>query len=554
MSETEQNRIKISTQPEESPVQKLLELAVQEQVKGNLTQAEAMYQQILIAAPNQVVALHMLGLIAYQSGNSGTAEELITKALKIQPTYTDAHINLGYLFSELGRLEEAAECYDNALALNPDDADVLVNRANLFRKLGYLEKAVLDYKKVLALRPTDPEVLINLGALHSELGQFEDGADIIRKAITQNPNIPEAHTNLGICLMGLDQFAESIVSFHNALQLQPNSPTAHNNLGNALHKMGSPDKALVSYREALALAPGDAEVIYNIGDQYLELGQTDEAAASFREALTIKPDYIGALISLHACLYGDENLEEAAECLETVLKFAPDHLLSRFYLGMLRDHSGDSRAAAEHFERLKKAQDGDSFIDSWNYVKSAMNLKPHLFGPTIDGLTIGLDAARVDGLVMEFGVRFGTTIRQISDIANQDVHGFDTFQGLPEAWLEEPEGAYSTLGELPEVSENVHLHVGLFEDSLPPFLIKFDGPVRFMNVDCDLYSSTKMIFDHLSDRIVSGTILVFDEYLLNSTWREDEYKAFQESVEKFGWTYEYLAFSLFSKQAVVRIR
>ena len=46
---------------------------------------------------------------------------------------------------------------------------------------------------------------------------------------------------------------------------------------------------------------------------------------------------------------------------------------------------------------------------------------------------------------------------------------------------------------------------------------------------------------------------MFDEYLMNQGWREDEFKAFQEAVERHAWNYEYLAFNLFSKQAVVRI-
>ena len=35
--------------------------------------------------------------------------------------------------------------------------------------------------------------------------------------------------------------------------------------------------------------------------------------------------------------------------------------------------------------------------------------------------------------------------------------------------------------------------------------------VRFMNIDCDLYSSTKDILDVLHARVVVGTVIVFDE-------------------------------------------
>jgi hypothetical protein len=156
-------------------------------------------------------------------------------------------------------------------------------------------------------------------------------------------------------------------------------------------------------------------------------------------------------------------------------------------------------------------------------------------------------------LVLEFGVRFGNTIRQIAEVADQPVHGFDSFEGLPEVWHHEPKGSYTTKGLIPAVPKNVKLHVGWFEDTLPGFLNEFSGPVRFMNIDCDIYSSTRTVLEHLAQRVIPGTVMVFDEYIGNEHWREDEFKAFQEAVAKNGWKYEYLCFSIFTKQVAVRI-
>ena len=70
------------------------------------------------------------------------------------------------------------------------------------------------------------------------------------------------------------------------------------------------------------------------------------------------------------------------------------------------------------------------------------------------------------------------------------VHGFDTFSGLPEDWGDATtRGSYSTHGALPQAPENVRFHVGLFSETLPCFLAEHAGPVRFMNVDCDLRRS-----------------------------------------------------------------
>ena len=70
---------------------------------------------------------------------------------------------------------------------------------------------------------------------------------------------------------------------------------------------------------------------------------------------------------------------------------------------------------------------------------------------------------------------------------------------------------------------------GLFDDTLPSFAKTHTQPVSFLHVDCDLYSSTKAIFDILGDQIVEGTVIVFDEYFNYPGWQHHEFKAFQSS-------------------------
>ena len=135
------------------------------------------------------------------------------------------------------------------------------------------------------------------------------------------------------------------------------------------------------------------------------------------------------------------------------------------------------------------------------------------------------------------------------------IHGFDSFQGIPESWGDEPAGTYSTQGNLPDVPANVKLHVGLFGDTVGKFVESQPGlPLAFANIDCDLYSSTADVLTAVQARVVPGTILLFDEYIAHETWRQDEFRAFQEACERYGWTYEYLGFSLGSKQAIVKIK
>ena len=136
----------------------------------------------------------------------------------------------------------------------------------------------------------------------------------------------------------------------------------------------------------------------------------------------------------------------------------------------------------------------------------------------------------LSGLWLEFGVCSGRTINIISSQTENIVYGFDSFYGLPEDWgNHQKHGAYSKEGELPSVNSNVELVVGLFQDTLEKFLIDHpDEKIAYLHLDADLYSSTKYVLDKLCDRIVSGTVVSFDEIYNYSEYADHEIKAWVE--------------------------
>lgn len=158
-------------------------------------------------------------------------------------------------------------------------------------------------------------------------------------------------------------------------------------------------------------------------------------------------------------------------------------------------------------------------------------------------LEVVFSRIEIDGLYLEFGVGGGNSITDIAKKVNFTVHGFDSFQGLPEPWFDHlGKGRFSTNLQIPCCPENVQLHTGWFDKTLPEFIKNYQGQIAFIHIDCDLYSSTKTIFDILGDRIVSGTVILFDEYFNYPGWKNHEFKAFQEFVSQRGLKYEYLAY------------
>jgi hypothetical protein len=167
-------------------------------------------------------------------------------------------------------------------------------------------------------------------------------------------------------------------------------------------------------------------------------------------------------------------------------------------------------------------------------------------------LSSSLRQVTVAGYYLEFGVYRGGTIGFIAkQLAPSQVHGFDSFHGLQEAWSGDG-FSFDLQGRMPKVADNVLLHPGFFADTLPGWLDQNPGPVAFIHIDSDLYEPARCVFEHLEERIVPGTIIVFDEYFNYPNWQAHEFRAFAELVERCQVQYEYLSYARF--QVAVKIK
>lgn len=75
-----------------------------------------------------------------------------------------------------------------------------------------------------------------------------------------------------------------------------------------------------------------------------------------------------------------------------------------------------------------------------------------------------------------------------------------------------------------------------------------------MHIDSDIYSSAKTVFELLGKRITHGTVIEFDEYFNRPNWKNGEFKAFHEFIDKYKLEYEYIGFCNNGPQCAVRIK
>lgn len=142
-------------------------------------------------------------------------------------------------------------------------------------------------------------------------------------------------------------------------------------------------------------------------------------------------------------------------------------------------------------------------------------------------------------LYLEFGVFNGKATRtwvQLLKHPDTLFHGFDTFEGLPESWGNEPAGNYSMHGIIPIIDDaRVQFFKGLFSDSLPLYIIP-DRENVVINFDADLYAGTIYALRHLRDKIPLGAYIYFDEF--NSINHEE--RAYRDFIGETGYKFKCL--------------
>ncbi len=278
--------------------------------QGRLAEAEQCYEEVLRSTPKHFDALHLLGVLAMQTGRPERGVDLIARAIAINPTVAGVHSNLANGLKDLNRLDEALASYGTAIALKPDYTEAYNNRGIALHDLSRFDAALADYEKAIALKPDNAEAYNNRGVTLQALNRSAEALASFDKAIAFRSNYPGAFNNRGNALRDLKQFDRALASYDTAIMLRPGYADAYHNRGQTLQDLNRFDAALASFDKAIALKPDYAEAYNTRGLLLQETARFDAALASFDRAIALKPDYAEAYTNQGLCLLRTGQFEQ----------------------------------------------------------------------------------------------------------------------------------------------------------------------------------------------------------------------------------------------------
>jgi len=256
---------------------------------SNFEEACRLCELVLKEDKNNVVALHLAGVLKALRNDLPSALTLLDRALKLAPSNPDLYADKGKILKELDQPEEALLCFDKALSINERHPIALEHKASILLLLKRPEDTLEIFDLLLQIAPSNSRALNNRGLALTDLGRYDQAIEGFRSAADFDQRNPDIWANLGNVLCKSKSYDDALAAYSNALTINPDLAEAWLGRGNVFGELKRYDEAFAAYDKALALKPDLAEAWLGRGNVFYDLKRYDESFAAYDKALALKP-------------------------------------------------------------------------------------------------------------------------------------------------------------------------------------------------------------------------------------------------------------------------
>jgi tetratricopeptide (TPR) repeat protein len=347
-----------------------IQVANQHLNQGNFIEATAILKKILGVESRNASALHLLGVVMYQSGQASEGMRIIKEAiaidphqvlfysnlsemcrqhkewqeakfygleaLKLQPNFVPALSNLGVVLFDLKEFDESEKIHLKALSIDPKCLQSMNNLGSIERARNHPDQAIDWYRKAIKINPHFLDALNNLSAVLIEEERPDEAIPLLEDLIKKAPNYVEAISNYGLAFLLQDKMDEAYQQLHRSISLKPDHKESLVGLASILKERNLLHEAENLLQDILKKDSQDKNVLVTLASVYIELSKTDEAQEIFEGILKNDPTHVGALLGLATLKIEMGDLKTAESFIRDALNIKEDNMQARFLLAQVK--------------------------------------------------------------------------------------------------------------------------------------------------------------------------------------------------------------------------
>jgi superkiller protein 3 len=302
--------------------QTMINMALASERMDQLEEALAIYEEILLANPQDVDVANRKGEVLMKENKPAQAAETFLAALnvkrsgvllnnygkallsmrrtdealevfrhaieesQVKPEY---RVNEGRALAALDRLDEALKSFDTALSLDHHNYSALKYRGSALLKMNRADEAMASYEKALQEEKGEKDIFKNMGRACELLSRTREAIGYYQQALREDSTDTGIWLRIGELHASLGEHREAVDGYDRALQSMPEDAKLWLSKGRSLDALGMNDDAVQAYDRAIGIDPNGAEGWELKGATLLRLEKPEAALRAFEHALALNP-------------------------------------------------------------------------------------------------------------------------------------------------------------------------------------------------------------------------------------------------------------------------
>lgn len=342
--------------------------------RGDLTAAEASFQQVLALNPNEPGAHLNLGVIAMRRKKWDSALTELRAAEKLAPQVAGIRLDIGLVHFRQYDFRGAIGPLESVVRDMPDS----VQARHLLGLCYFFSERHADAVKALepiwAQESEKLDYLYVVAIAAEKAGRTDLQQQALQHMLAVGKNSAELHLFVGKGYLQEQDDERAIGELERAVAIDPKLPFVHYSLGVAYRRRHDLERAKAEFQKDVAIEPDVAFNYDQLGAVCADLQQSGEAVRYFTEALRRDGHLASSQFGLAKIYREQGKYREALAALDAAGKLDPNSASVHYLkgqilvrLGRRADGQTEFQAATKmrrvETDRLEREVSGQSFLD-----------------------------------------------------------------------------------------------------------------------------------------------------------------------------------------------